>query len=60
MTDADSKRRKKRIAEIATEIVSNQMARGEIEQSDEAIQKAMPAAVKLAREAYDAAVEYLS
>jgi hypothetical protein len=56
----DAERRKMRIAEIATEIVASKMANGEIEQSEEAIRKAMPAAVKLAREAYDAAEEYLS
>ena len=60
MIDADRKRRKKRIAEIATEIVSNQMEKGEIEQSEEALQKAMPAAVKLAKEAYDAPEDFFS
>jgi hypothetical protein len=52
--------RRERIVAIASEIVAGKMAKGEIARTDEAIREAMPAAVKLAREVYDAAMEYVS
>lgn len=52
--------RRKRIIAIATQIVVNQRARGEIPKTDEAMKKAMPKAVQIAAAAYDAATEYLS
>jgi hypothetical protein len=58
MSTGDSRR--ERIVAIASEIVASKMATGEIARTDEAIREAMPAAVKFAREVYDAAMEYVS
>lgn len=55
----DKERRRQRIIEIATQIVTSQVAKGEIEDSDEVIKEATLEAVEIAQAAYDAAVEYL-
>jgi hypothetical protein len=51
--------RQKRIKAIAVAIVSGQMERGEIEQTEEAMRAAVKEAVETARAAFDAAEEYL-
>lgn len=56
----DQENRRKRIAEIATQIIVSEIERGEVEDSDEAVAKALPEAIRTAKAAYDAAEEYLS
>lgn len=53
--------RTKRIREIATEIVTNRVAKGEVDQEDDAALRA--AVIQAGRDAaavYDAAMDYLS
>lgn len=58
--EADKRERREKIAVIATQIVASQIKKGEIPNTDEAVQAAMPEAVETARAAYDAAAEFLS
>lgn len=54
-------RRLKRIREIATEIVTNMVAKGDLDPSDDAaLRAAVVQAGKDAAAVYDAAMEYLS
>jgi len=56
----DKNHRRNRIAAIAEEIVANRLQKKELDESDvEAMEKACKEAVKLAAEAYDAAVEFM-
>ncbi len=61
MTGYDTEHRKKRIKAIAVQIVTSQVAKGEVDaDDDEAFRAAMKQAVFIARSAYDAAVEFTS
>ena len=57
----DLDKRKQRILEITEQIVTSQVARGEVDpEDDEALKKATYKAVRTAQAAYDAAMEYIS
>ena len=55
--DEDDKRR---IVNIASQLVAGQIERGDIPMKDEAIREAMPAAVTLAKQTVNAMWEFLS
>jgi len=53
--------RRERIKEIAIQIVTSQAAKGEVNVDDDAeLERAMKEAGRTAREAYDAALEFVS
>ena len=59
MTFGDDQR-KERIKAIAIQIVTSQVAKGEVAETEEAIEAAMREAVQTAKAAYDAAQEFLT
>lgn len=51
---------KKRIIEITVQMVTDKIAKGEVEDTDEALRKVTRECAAIARAAYNAAMEYLA
>ena len=60
MMEREREERRRRIKAIAVQIVTSQVAKGEVNADDDGeLRAAMREAVKLAKEAYDAAVDFV-